>query len=111
MRHEEAPHGKTAMSHFTLDSSSCRVPDISRPYSSTHQHSVPLISLEHWIGSNSPVREHFGIRTDEVFGLDSVDSDFARRVSAARKCWQAVRGAKRMVISYKSYLGSTRNNK
>lgn len=86
MRHDDAGQsGDSPLAgHCISWESSALVPGISRPYSSTHQHSVPLISLEHWIGSNSPDLAHFGMRTRGTWlvGRDSRLRDLARRVSA-----------------------------
>lgn len=60
-----------------------RLPASSTPYSSTHQHSVPFSSFEHWTGSKSPSAVQRGIRT-ECSKLSP--SDLARRDSARRRC-------------------------
>jgi hypothetical protein len=102
IRHDDAEHLDGAVQHFwlvkfqfdspkkknnlpaqfTSSSLSLRVPTISAPYSSTHQHSVLPISFEHCTGSKSPIREHLGILID----CPSSPNDLARLDSARLIC-------------------------
>lgn len=87
MRHDDAGHDAVAFLQSTSFSLSRRVPDISIPYSSTHQHSVPFSSFEHCTGSNSPSLLHRGIRTERPLSPRA----FERRYSELRRCSHAER--------------------
>lgn len=68
-----------------------RVPGSSTPYSSMHQQSSPARSLLHCTRSNSPPLRQRGMRTDAATPPLNGCSALARRDSARRRCWQAVR--------------------
>lgn len=93
MRHDEAGQSFWMAVQFTAEV--LRDPTISTPYSSTHQHSAGepvVVLLEHWMGSNSPIRLHFGTRTrcwSPAEGSAAVRA-LARLDSTRRRCWQAV---------------------